>query len=75
MRSIPDHSNDQCTRSSEIFLMMISESLSGLDLRPDGAMNLHQRGVITLVLLRRSGAINTGYVHWPLIYRILHTIT
>jgi hypothetical protein len=38
-------------------------------------MNLHQRGVITLVLLRRYGAINTAYVHWPLIYRILHTIT
>jgi hypothetical protein len=36
---------------------------------------LHQRGVITMVLARRSGAINTAYVHRSLHYRILHTIT
>lgn len=38
-------------------------------------MSAHQHGVIAVVQPRPSGAINTGYVHWPLIYRILHTIT
>jgi len=63
MQSISDHSNDHCARSSEIFLITILMSLSAIGLRPDGAAGLHQRGVTTLVLLRRSGAINTGYVH------------
>jgi hypothetical protein len=46
-----------------IFLMTIPKNLSGLDLRPGWAMGLHQHGVITVVRSRRSGAINTGYVH------------
>ncbi len=63
MRSIPDHSTDQCARSSEIFSMTSAKSLLGLGSKPGWAMLLHQHDVITLVRSRRSGAINTGYVH------------
>ena len=63
MQSIPDHSNNQCSRSSEIFLMVIPRNLAGIDLRLDATMTLHQRGVIGAVVVRWSGAINTGYVH------------
>jgi hypothetical protein len=63
MQSIPDHSNNQCSRSSEIFLTTIPKSLVAIALSLGVTMTLHQRGVITEVLLRRSGAINTGYVH------------
>jgi hypothetical protein len=56
-------------------LVSIRERLSQLGFTPDGTMSLHQSGVIAVVLPRLRGATNTGYVHWPLIDRILHTIT